>query len=174
MYRLTDTLPYMLYTISNHLADTFAAELDEHGLTISMYRVLAALFEKEDQRLNELSAMIYIETSTLSRLVGAMSARGLVSRRRQKDDERSVHINLTPAGRKLIDLLAPRAQSYEKLAVENLTRAEIASLKGALSRLLKNMTTLKQRATPAQNTSAKPIAKTRRTAAPKGASAAAR
>jgi len=78
MYRLTDTLPYMLYTISNHLADTFAAELDEHGLTISMYRVLAALFEKEDQRLNELSAMIYIETSTLSRLVGAMSARGLV------------------------------------------------------------------------------------------------
>ena len=84
MYKLTQTLPFMLYTITNHVTGAFSAELAEHRLTIAMYRVMAALLEQEDQSLGELSEMIFIEITTLSRLVGAMNRRGLVSRHRSE------------------------------------------------------------------------------------------
>lgn len=135
-YKLTETLPYLLYTVSNHLAENFSNELRAHKLTISMYRILAGLRERENLRLNELADMLLIETSTLSRLVAAMSARGLVSRRRQKDDERSLHINLTPAGRRLVEALIPRARHYETVAVEAVSTAGLASLKRSLVQIL--------------------------------------
>jgi len=107
MYKLTQSLPFMLYTITNHVTEAFSAELAEYRLTIAMYRVMAALLEREDQRLGELSEMIFIEITTLSRLVGAMTRRGLISRRRQQNDERSLRINLTADGRALLGATDP-------------------------------------------------------------------
>ena len=144
MYKLTDTLPFMLYTISNHLSDSFAIELAEHKLTVSMYRVLAALLEREDQRLGELSDMIHIELSTLSRLIGGMKKRGLVSRRRHQSDERSVRINLTVEGRRTLEGLIPRAQYYERLAVRTLDRTQVTSLKATLSGILDDIAAVKK------------------------------
>ena len=143
MYTLTQSLPYLLYTISNRLAETFAVELRAHDLTIGMYRVLAALHERDDQRLGELSEMIDVEISTLSRMIGAMKTRGLVSRRRLEGDERSVRIKLTAQGRRLVEALIPRAAYYERLAVGKLGEARIDGLKGALAAILANMAVLK-------------------------------
>ena len=147
MYKLTETLPFMMYTIGNHLAQAFSAELSERDLSLSMYRVLAALLEREDQRLSDLSDMIHVEISTLSRLIGAMKKRGLVSRRRQQNDERSVRINLTPEGRKLVDTLIPRAQYYENLAVRTLKRSDVAALKISLSSIVEDLSATKPAST---------------------------
>src|SRR5580704_14073110 len=119
MYKLTDSLPYLLNTIGVCLGEAFSAELSDHQLTLPMFRVLAALLQREEQRLGELSQMIQMDVSTLSRLVGTMKTRRLVSRRRQENDERSVRINLTAEGRALIEQLVPRAVYYENLAVRN-------------------------------------------------------
>ncbi len=132
MYKLTNSLPYMLNMIAGCLGDAFSIELAEHRLTLPMFRVLAALLEREDQRLGELSQMIQMESSTLSRLVGTMKNRRLVSRRRQQNDERSVQISLTAEGRGLIEQLAARAVYYENLAVKNFDTPRINALKETL------------------------------------------
>jgi DNA-binding MarR family transcriptional regulator len=136
---LTETLPYTLYTISTHLSGSFTVELEKQGLTISMYRVLAALLERESQRLGELSDMVFIELSTLSRLVGAMKLRGLVSRRRQQGDERSVTINLTDEGRVLLEQMIPWAQHYEKIAIGTIGLDKIETLRETLALMLENI-----------------------------------
>ena len=143
MYKLTDSLPYMLNMIARHLGDAFSSELAEHELTLPMFRVLAALLQREEQRLGELSQMIQIEISTLSRLVGVMKARRLVSRRRQQNDERSVRICLTAEGRALIEKLVPRAVYYENLAVRNFPGGRIDALKSELRRMQDNVANLR-------------------------------
>jgi DNA-binding MarR family transcriptional regulator len=143
MYKLTQTLPFMLYTITNHVTGAFSAELAEHRLTIAMYRVMAALLEQEDQSLGELSEMIFIEITTLSRLVGAMNRRGLVSRHRQQNDERSLRINLTSEGRTLLERLIPRAQYYERIAIQGIDKQSVKSLANTLSLMLLNVSELR-------------------------------
>ena len=58
MYKLTNSLPYMLNMIAARLGEAFSAELAEHRLTLPMFRVLAALLQREEQRSGELSQMI--------------------------------------------------------------------------------------------------------------------
>ena len=45
-----------------------------------------------------------------------MQRDGLVTRVRPDDDQRSLHVGLTDAGRALYDRLAPRAAYYEQVA----------------------------------------------------------
>ena len=149
MYKLTDSLPYMLNMIAARLGDAFSLELAEHRLTLPMFRVLAALLQREEQRLGELSQMIQMDTSTLSRLVGTMKTRRLVSRRRQEKDERSVRINLTAEGRTLIEQLVPRAVHYENLAVRNFAGDSVDALKSTLHKIQDNVSDLQRYATRA-------------------------
>jgi DNA-binding MarR family transcriptional regulator len=158
MYTLTDSLPYMLNMIAARLGEAFSSELAERRLTLPMFRVLAALLQREEQRLGELSEMIQMEISTLSRLVGTMKTRRLVSRRRQENDERSVRINLTAEGRALIEQLVPRAVYYENLAVRNFADDKINILKSTLRQIQENVADLQQYAkrTPAAEIAVKP------------------
>ena len=143
MYKLTKSLPFMLLTITSHVTGAFAAELAADELTISMYRVMAALVEREDQRLGELSEMIFIEVTALSRLVGAMSGRGLVSRHRQENDERSLRINITAQGRALLRRLIPRAQYFEGVAIRGIASDKLTMMSDLLSEMLGNVEALR-------------------------------
>lgn len=136
MYRLTNSFPFLLARAGVRMGELFSAELRGIGLTLQMYRVLAALWERDGQRLSELADMIGSEISTLSRMIGAMRRRDLVSRERKTGDERSVRIALSAKGRKLVKSLIPRAQHYEALAVQGFTAAEVAALKQALQKIL--------------------------------------
>ena len=75
--------------------------LDELGLTYPQYLVLMILWEKDRQTLGELGHTLGLESSTLTPLVKRMEAGGLVTRTRDKDDERRVFVALTEAGRAL-------------------------------------------------------------------------
>jgi MarR family transcriptional regulator, organic hydroperoxide resistance regulator len=139
MYRLTESFPFLLTRAGVRMGELFSEELAEIGLTLPMYRVLAALWERDGQKLSELSQMIGIETSTLSRLITEMKRRDLVSRERQDGDERSVQISLAPEGRDLVKGLIPRAQAYEARAVKGFSAAEIAAMKTMFKAILRNL-----------------------------------
>jgi MarR family transcriptional regulator, organic hydroperoxide resistance regulator len=139
MYRLTDSFPYLLARAGVRMGELFSEELARIDMTLPMYRVLAALWERDGQKLSELSDMISVEMSTLSRLIGEMKNRNLVSRQRQDGDERSVRLSLTPQGRALVTSLIPRAQSYEAMAVKGFSKTEIATMKSVLRKILDNL-----------------------------------
>jgi DNA-binding MarR family transcriptional regulator len=123
----------LLNRVGVRIAELFDERIARYGVTMPMYRVLAALREKPDQRLGDLSEMTTIEISTLSRLVGAMKRKGLVSRRRPEDNGRTVAINLTAKGRGLVVELIPIVVHFEEVAVRDRTAAEVQWLNRVLA-----------------------------------------
>jgi MarR family transcriptional regulator, organic hydroperoxide resistance regulator len=111
------------------MGELFSRRIASFGVTLPMYRVLAALWEREDQRLSDLAAVTTAEISTLSRLVGEMKRKGLVTRSRLEDNGRTVAINLTSKGRSLVEELMPIAVHFEDVAVSNYSDEEISRLK---------------------------------------------
>lgn len=139
MFRLTDALPYLLNRAGVRMGETFTKAVEPYGISLSMYRVLAALRERGDRALGDLAEVTSIEVSTLSRLVGAMVGKGLVSRRRMDQNSRTVEINLTASGRDLVERLVPIAMHIERIGLEGVDASEIVGLKTSLARIHDNL-----------------------------------
>lgn len=138
-YRFTSSLPYLLNRVGVRMGELFSKRLVEHDLTLPMYRVMAVLRQEGPQRLSDLSAMVTVEISTLSRLVTAMKRQGLVSRVRPEDNGRTVRIDLTKAGEKLVDHLMPIAAHFEEVGIKSFSEDEVARLKHALMQIHENL-----------------------------------
>ena len=138
-YRLTTSFPYLARRVGLAIGEIFDRALLPYGVNVSMYRVMAALAEEDGQQLGRLSELAAIEMSTLSRLVGTMVAKGLVTRRRPRDNGRIVEISLSPRGRRLAEELMPKAAMCETVAVQGLSPADVARLKEQLSTAFANL-----------------------------------
>jgi DNA-binding MarR family transcriptional regulator len=114
------------------MGELFARRIQDYDITVPMYRVLSALCETRDQRLNDLAEMTTIEISTLSRLIGTLDTRGLVSRSRLKNNARTVAINLTNEGESLIGELMPIAKHFEDVTIAQLSAKDRRLIKRAL------------------------------------------
>ena len=136
-------LPYLLNRAGSRIATSFGEELRPLGATLQMWRVLAALRERDGRRMGDLSETTSIEVSTLTRLVDNMEKKGLVARRRDGDDARVVLLHVTPAGRRLTQRILPIAERYEAVALAGFDATEAEVLKAALRRLYANMDGLK-------------------------------
>lgn len=139
---LDDYLPYLLNRAGSRIAGAFTREAQEHGLTLPMWRVLAALQEEEDRRIGELAAITSTEISTLSRVLDGLEKRALVVRRRAAEDARTVRVRRTEAGIAVTDRLLPLARHYEEQALAGFEIEEIGHLKSLLRRLYDNMAVL--------------------------------
>ncbi len=133
MYKFTDSFPYLLNRVGVRMGELFSRRIASYGVTLPMYRVMAALKEVPGQRLNDLAAMTTVELSTLSRLVGTMEKMKLVSRSRLENNARTVAITLTEQGAALLRELMPIAQHFEQVAVSKLSPAALKTLKKTLS-----------------------------------------
>ena len=129
LYRLSNSFPYLLNRVGVRMGELFSRRIAPYGVTLPMYRVMAALWETGDQRLSDLAAVTTTEMSTMSRLISAMKRKGLVTRSRLEDNARTVAINLTSKGQSLVEELMPIAVHFEEVAVANYTESEISRLK---------------------------------------------
>jgi DNA-binding MarR family transcriptional regulator len=141
-YQVTDSVPYLLNRVGVELGERFSLRLRDVDVTLPMYRALAVLRQTGTLTLGALSALVSVELSTLSRLVSSMVKRGLVSRVRPEDNARIVRIDLTDAGRDLVDQLIPVALHFEETAVAGLSPAQIQDLKSLLRQIHSHVTSL--------------------------------
>lgn len=142
---LTDYLPYMLNRAGARIAGAFTEELREFGITLPMWRAMAALYHEDGQRLSRLSELTSVDISTLSRQVGALQKLGLVERRRAEApgaDNRAVSLRLTGTGRAMTERIIPHALRYEAIALAGFSEQEADVLKEMLARLYGNMAAL--------------------------------
>jgi DNA-binding MarR family transcriptional regulator len=72
---------------------------------------MLVLWERDGLTVSELGERLSLDSGTLTPLLKRLEAAGLVARIRDVQDERRVHITLTPAGRKL----KSRAAKYSGL-----------------------------------------------------------
>lgn len=158
---LQDFLPYLLNRAGMRIGVMFSREVEQHGVTLPMWRVLIELWHKGDHRLGELAERTSIDLSTLSRLLVSMQRKRLVVRRRSGLDRRALSLTLTEKGLELVERCAPYALYYEKLAIEGLSEAEIDQLKQSLRTIFNNLEPAARQQAAAAKAERKPRAKTR-------------
>ena len=118
----------------------YADALKGNGLSIDMWRVLAALSNNGGQRQVDLSTMTSIDVSTMSRLVSRLVRMGLVTRSRSEKSSREVVVALSPKGRALVQRLIPIAKGLEQTASAGLSAKELVVVKRLLTRMYGNLT----------------------------------
>ena len=139
-FDITVYLPYLINRTGVELAGAFSREIGHHGVTLQMWRVLAALHHRDGLRISDLAGLTSIDISTLSRLIGKMEKRCLVTRRRSPEaDGRVVTVVVTPAGQAATRAIVPVAQRYETMALAGFTADEAAALKQMLIRVYANL-----------------------------------
>ena len=98
---LDDQLCFALYAASRAVTARYRPMLEKIGLTYPQYLVMMLLWERDEQTVGQLGSRLALDSGTLSPLLKRLTAAGLVTRHRRVEDERSVSIALTDAGRAL-------------------------------------------------------------------------
>ena len=98
---LDNQLCFALYSTSLAMTKFYKPLLDELGLTYPQYLVMLVLWEQDDVAVSELGNRLYLDSGTLTPLLKRMEAAGLLTRIRNAQDERRVHVVLTGAGHQL-------------------------------------------------------------------------
>ncbi len=95
---LDSQLCFSLYGASIAITRAYKPLLDRLGVTYPQYLVIVTLAEQNDQTIGEVAERLGLEPSTITPLVKRLEQAGLVSRRRNPNDEREVKVNLSPTG----------------------------------------------------------------------------
>jgi len=132
---LDDFVPFLAARVGSLMEETFKPQLSAEGLTIDMWRVLVGLSLDGPKSLVELSEATSINPPTLSRLVGRMVDKGLISRERSKQDTRTVEVSIMKPGTDVVGRLMPRAAEINEMVIEPFTEKELVQFKTMLRRL---------------------------------------
>jgi DNA-binding MarR family transcriptional regulator len=98
---LEEQVCFALYAASRAVTDAYRPLLSELDLTYPQYLVLLVLWERDGRPVKEIAADLHLDYGTVSPLLKRLQARGLLTRDRRAEDERSVTVNLTEEGRAL-------------------------------------------------------------------------
>jgi len=137
--RLRHQVCFALYSASRAVTSRYRPILDRLGLTYPQYVALLVLWERGDTTVKDLGAALMLDSGTLSPLLKRLEAAGLVERRRNAADERSVVVGLTAGG---VALKRRAVGVPEEIAsMTGLAPADLAALRDALAALTATLTT---------------------------------
>ena len=133
--KLSNQLCFPLYACARETIKLYKPHLDELDLTYTQYIAMMVLWEKKSVTVKELGEALYLDSGTLTPLLKKMEAKGLLSRRRSEQDERSLIVTLTEQG----EALKEKAISvpYEMASCVRLDPDEAKELYRLLYKLLK-------------------------------------
>ena len=90
-----------IYSTHHAFGQAYKSLLEPLGLTYPQYLVLISLLHSDDLTVSEIGEKLALESSTLTPMIKRMETNGLLTRKRDIDDERKVRISLTKTGKGL-------------------------------------------------------------------------
>ena len=119
-----------------HLKDRLSAE----GLSITVVQagLLFLLSQRDGRTMTELSRLLFTENSSMTRLVDRMEKAGLVQRRTDPQDRRTLIISITEAGRKQSVAAKKFVKGLNEEIKTSLSTEELEIFKKVLGRLKKD------------------------------------
>lgn len=99
--KLDNQICFPLYACSHEVTKKYKPLLDELDLTYTQYITMMVMWEHETMTVKSLGQELHLDSGTLTPLLKRLEAKGLIKRERSKEDERSVNVTLTDAGRSL-------------------------------------------------------------------------
>lgn len=111
--RLDRSPIHLLHRAGQCASDIFQGEMGLGDLTPRQYAVLVAVSQNEGVSQTHLVEKTGVDRSTLADIVRRMLKKGLLQRRRTKDDARAYAVKLTDEGWRVLKLADPLAKRVD-------------------------------------------------------------
>jgi DNA-binding MarR family transcriptional regulator len=115
---------HLLHRAGQCAGDIFQAELGERDLTPRQFAVLVTVAHNEGLSQTNLVDMTGIDRSTLADIVRRMLKKGLLQRRRTKEDARAYAVKLTEEGWRVLKAAEPMAKRVDDRILAVLSGAQ--------------------------------------------------
>lgn len=102
------------------------------GLTALQYTALTVLERHPDLSAAQLARNSFVTAQSMADMINALEGRGLIERHRDLADRRRLVVDLTAAGRKLLELYRDQVAALEARMVAGLGADEISGLRRCL------------------------------------------
>jgi len=99
--QLENQICFPLYVIAKEITGLYRPFLDEIGITYPQYLVMMVLWENDGLPVSHIGEKLFLDSGTLTPLLKRLETKGIISRKRKKEDERVVEVFLTEAGKQL-------------------------------------------------------------------------
>jgi DNA-binding MarR family transcriptional regulator len=132
---LPELIGYHLRRAQVHFFADFARTMAEAQITPGQFGVVSLIGANPGLTQSALARAVGIERSTMVAVIDALQARGLVERKPSPVDRRSYALELTIAGRALLDRLVPMVRGHERRLARKLSPGERDTLVQLLIKL---------------------------------------
>src|SRR3984885_2845385 len=134
-YRAQSSIGYHINPAHSLLLDSIEPPLEAHGFTFVQSQIMAQLGEGIAVNPKDLCTQIRHNSCALTRVIDQLAERGLLERSRRDRDRRKVELELTAAGREVIESLIPLVVDKLNLALADFSSDEVRELTRLLLKL---------------------------------------
>src|SRR3990170_6046462 len=131
--RVANQLSFALYGATSRMVRSHRPFLEPLGLTFPQFVVMVALYESVPRTVGEIGSELGMENGTLTPLLKRLVSAGLVTRKRDAEDDRRVLINLTADGKAMREDVLSIPAKIESAC--KLTNQDLADLRDTLNNL---------------------------------------
>jgi DNA-binding MarR family transcriptional regulator len=134
-YRAQTSVGYLIKRAQSLVWDAVEPVLEAHGFTFVQYQILAWLRDGIVINPKDLCAQFRHNSGALTRVIDQLADRGFLVRARRDRDRRKVELDLTPAGREVVESLIPLVVEKLNLALGDFSSAEVQEFTRLLLKL---------------------------------------
>ena len=135
-FHLQDSLGYLIKRTQRLMQDRIESVFASQGITFQHWVVLMHLRDGLATTTVGLCEEIWHDSGAMTRLIDQLEERGFIARRRQAVDRRIVDLELTTAGRKMVESLIPLTVDTLNSALSGFTKAEVQQMQGLLRKII--------------------------------------
>jgi DNA-binding MarR family transcriptional regulator len=137
-YRFGESVGYLIKRVRGAMAMALDRELVDFDISHDQLTSLMLIARTNGATAAELSREISCDTSSMTRMIDRLEAKGMVKRSRSEDDRRIIWIAITDTGRALADRLPEALVRVTNRHLAGFSAEEVESLRSMLRRMLDN------------------------------------
>lgn len=137
-YRVEDSVGYLITRLRASIFAAVDRELASWGISAAQGSILNYIAHGRGDRAADIARDYDYDTGSMTRMVGRLVRKGLLSRVRDDSDRRVVRLRLTPAGGRVAGRLPRVAVKVLNAHLRGFSNAEFRQLKALLQRMLAN------------------------------------
>lgn len=119
------TIDYLLRSTWMHVYKMYSEQANKKGSTMATGFALISLSAEKGTPSTSLGPKMGIEATSVSRTLKSMEKRGLIERRANPEDGRSVLIFLTPYGKEMREYSKSIVQTFDNTVKNNISESDL-------------------------------------------------
>jgi DNA-binding MarR family transcriptional regulator len=133
------SLGYLIRYAHRAFVKALAQELEPHGILTGEWTALRVLWMDEGLTQVQLAERMRVEKASLTGVLVALEAKGLIARDRNPRDRRKVNLRLTAAGRRMEARLLACGHAVNEKATRGLPPAQVGEMRALLNTMINNL-----------------------------------